>query len=256
MNAGTAKPDATQLAAVKHHFINSLSIHDPYSAGQFEADCLQKLDELFKKYKVVVMAGGSGLFIQAVIQGFSSRLPKADADLRKQLNELALPDLQEEIKRSDPLFAATSDLQNTRRLIRAIEVIRQTGKPFSSLKAEKPKPRNFDHILVCPDWERSRLYQRIDARVDQMMQNGLQEEALSLLPWQHLPALKTVGYSEWFLHFKGVLTPEETIRLIKQNSRRYAKRQLTWFRNQHQTVWVSPENTEALSVILHRFVNH
>lgn len=255
MNAGTAKPDAQQLAAVKHHFINSLSIHDLYSAGHYETDCLKKLDELFKKYRVVVMAGGSGLFIQAVINGFSNQLPEADAVLRNQLNALSLTDLQDEIKKLDPDFAESADMQNPRRLIRAIEVIRQTGKPFSSLKAEKSAERNFDHLLICIDRERSDLYQQIDARVEKMLKEGLQKEAESLFPFRHLPALKTVGYSEWFMHLEGKIQEEEAIRLIKQNTRRYAKRQLTWFRNQHQTFWLNPENTDALQEKLETFLN-
>lgn len=254
MNAGTAKPDEEQLAAVKHHFINSLSIHESYSAGQYETDCLRQLEELFKKYKVVVMAGGSGLFIQAVINGFSIQLPQADPALRKQLNETPLPDLQMEIKKLDPEFAAKADLQNPRRLIRAIEVIRQTGKPYSALKTAESINRNFEYILICLDRERRELYQRIEARVDKMLKDGLQKEAESLFQWRHLPALKTVGYNEWFKHIEGKISEKETIRLIKQNTRRYAKRQLTWFRHQHQTFWLKPENSKALDEKLEAFL--
>ncbi len=254
MNAGTAKPDSQLLSAVKHHFINSLSIHEYYSAGQYESDCLKKLDELFLKYPVVVMAGGSGLFIQAVLDGFSSQLPKADYTLRRQLNELPLADLQIEIKKLDPEFAARVDLQNPRRLIRAIEVIRHTGKPYSSLKREKSPERGFEHLLICLDLDRNDLYRRIDKRVDKMIVAGLEKEAESLFKFSHLPALKTVGYSEWFMYFEGKISREEAIRLIKQNTRRYAKRQLTWFRNQHQTFWLNPENTDALKAKLESFV--
>lgn len=254
MNAGTAKPDAQQLSAVKHHFIDSLSIHDYYSAGQFETDCLKKLDELFLKYPVVVMAGGSGLFIQAVIKGFSSELPKTDPSLREQLNEMSLSELQSEIKKLDPEFATKVDLQNPRRLIRAIEVIRQTSKPYSSLKKEKSPERGFEHLLICLDLNRNDLYRRIDKRVDKMIDAGLEKEAESLNKFSHLPALKTVGYSEWFMHFEGKVSREEAIRLIKQNTRRYAKRQLTWFRNQHQTFWLNPENKEAIESKLESFV--
>lgn len=256
MNAGTAKPDAAHLSTVKHHFIDSLSIHDYYSAGQFETDCLNKLDELFLKFPVVVMAGGSGLFIHAVIHGFSSRLPKADPVLRTQLNEMSLTDLQSEIKKLDPELAAKVDLQNPRRLIRAIEVIRQTGKPYSILKTQVSSKRNFDHLLICLELDRSKLYQRIESRVDKMIEAGLQNEAEALFNYRHLPALKTVGYSEWFMHLEGKISKEEAVRLIKQNSRRYAKRQLTWFRNQHQTFWITPENTEVLQRRLEVFLNN
>ncbi len=245
MNAGTAKPDAKQLATVKHHFINSLSVHDPYSAGQFESDCLQKLDELFKIYNTIVMAGGSGLFIQAVIRGFSSQLPDADPELRRQLNAMPLSALQNEIKNLDPFFAARVDMQNPRRLIRAIEVIRQTGRTFSSLKESKPAKRNFEPVLICIDRERQELYRRIEMRVDKMLENGLEKEAESLFLLRHLPALKTVGYSEWFMYFEGKISKDQAIALIKRNTRRYAKRQLTWFRNQHQTIWLKPEQAEA-----------
>lgn len=254
MNAGTAKPDAGRLAAVKHHFIDSLSIHDSYSAGHYQTDCLKKLDELFAKYPVVVMAGGSGLFIQAVINGFSNELPDADPELRKQLNQLTLQELQHEIKSLDPAYSSMVDLQNPRRLIRAIEIIRQTGKLYSAIIAEEKSSRCFDHLLICIDIDRNALYQRIDARVDKMLQDGLEKEAESLFEFRHLPSLKTVGYSEWFMHFEGKISKDETIQLIKQNTRRYAKRQLTWFRNRHQTFWIKPENSDTLNAKLEAFI--
>lgn len=246
MNVGTAKPERRQLELVKHHFIDSLSVHDTYSAGQYETDCLNKLETLFRSYPVVIMAGGSGLFIDAVLNGFSRQLPESDPEIRERLNKLSLAELQEKVKKLDPLFAASADLNNPRRLIRALEAMMITGKTFSELKKEAPVKRNFDSLLICLDLNRSELYRNIEQRVDKMISDGLEEEAFSLFPLRHLKALKTVGYSEWFLHFEGKISKEETIRLIKRNSRRYAKRQLTWFRNQHQAFWIHPQNTNML----------
>jgi tRNA dimethylallyltransferase len=246
MNVGTAKPERWQLELVKHHFIDSLSVHDTYSAGQYETDCLNKLETLFRSYPVVIMAGGSGLFIDAVLNGFSRQLPESDPEIRERLNKLSLAELQEKVKKLDPLFAASADLNNPRRLIRALEAMMITGKTFSEIKKEAPVKRNFDSLLICLDLNRSELYRNIEQRVDKMISDGLEEEAFSLFPLRHLKALKTVGYSEWFLHFEGKISKEETIRLIKRNSRRYAKRQLTWFRNQHQAFWIHPQNTSML----------
>lgn len=237
MNIGTAKPSAEELARVKHHFIGHLSIHDPYSVGDFERDALALLEQLFQQYDRVVMAGGSGLFVKAVCEGLDA-FPEVPEAIRAGVMEFfenhGLTALQEELRQSDPVYFAEVDRNNPSRLIRAVSVCRASGRPFSSFRRQVATPRFFEPVYVRMDWPRAELYRRIDQRVDDMMRRGLLGEARALYPFRHLPALQTVGYQELFDYFDQKTNLEEAIRLIRQHTRNYAKRQLTWMRRYGQ----------------------
>ncbi len=236
MNIGTAKPTSEELAAVPHHFVNSLSIQDQYSAGDFERDALQLLEKLFKKHEVVVMAGGSGLFIRAVCEGLDS-FPVVPEEIRtkltQQLETDGLPSLLDELKTADPDYYNMVDKQNPHRVIRALEVCRASGKPFVHFQQQTKKKRPFTTLKVALDWDRQELYDRINHRVDLMIEAGLVDEVKKLSDFQQLNSLQTVGYKELFGYLNGSETLERTIDLIKRNTRRYAKRQLTWFRKEN-----------------------
>lgn len=243
MHIGTAKPDATELAKIPHHFINNISIHDSYSVGQYEQEALQILDTLFINHDVVIVVGGSGLYIDAIINGLDN-LPASDAEIRKQVIALyetkGLEYLQNYISENDPEYFKIADIQNPQRLMRAMEVILQTGKAYSSFRKKNVVKRNFNAIQICLDMEREKLYQQINERVDMMMQNGLLQEAEQLFSYRHLNALQTVGYKELFEFIEGKSTLETAINKIKQNTRNYAKRQLTWFRKDKNYTWFNP----------------
>src|ERR1700744_1033453 len=243
MAIGTAKPTDEELAAARHHFVNSHSITESFNVGDFEKQSLQLLDELFKTHDKVIIAGGSGLFIQAVTQGFDE-LPVADANIRnslnKQLSEKGIQFLQEKLKEADPVYYEQVDLNNPQRLIRALEVFDTTGKPFSSYRKATINKRPFQIVKIGLNLPRDILYQRINQRVDTMIDQGLVEEVRSLLPYRHLNALNTVGYSELFDYFDEKTDLNTAIELIKQNTRRFAKRQLTWFRKDQEIKWYDP----------------
>ncbi|SEP22092.1 tRNA (adenosine(37)-N6)-dimethylallyltransferase MiaA [Mucilaginibacter sp. OK283] len=240
MSIGTAKPDANELAQVKHYFIDSHSITEPFSVGDFERECLMLLDDLFKKHDYVVLAGGSGLYIKAICEGFDD-LPTADPAIREQLNleleEKGLSYLQEKLKQADPVYYNQVDLGNPQRIIRALEVFESTGNPISSYRQATVNKRPFHIIKLALNMPREVLYRRINHRVDIMMQHGLLAEATSLLPYRHLNALNTVGYAEIFDYMDGATTLDKAVEMIKQNTRRFAKRQLTWFRKDQQFIW-------------------
>jgi len=240
MSIGTAKPTPEELAQAKHHFIDNLSIHDTYSVGDYEREAMVLLEKLFEKNDVVVMVGGSGFFIRAVCEGLD-KFPKIPADIRGELNQLfeneGIASLQTELQQLDPEYYAQVDTQNPKRLLRALEVCRATGQPFSHFHNKEKPPRLFVPIYIGLDWDREILYERINKRVDAMIDKGLEEEARDLHELQHLTALQTVGYQEWFDFFDGKIDREEAIRLVKRNSRRYAKRQLTWFRKVEEMKW-------------------
>lgn len=233
MNIGTAKPDQASLAGIPHHFIDSLSIHDRYTAGDFEKEVQNLLSQLFKKHNVVVMAGGSGLFIKAACEGLD-HFPKIPANVREEINDLfekeGIEVLQNELRATDPEYFEVVDQNNPRRLIRAIEVCRVSGKPFSIFLKGKKNKRTYGIIYLSLDMDRDQLYDRINRRVDQMIEGGLEVEARVLFPLKHLTPLQTVGYQEFFDYFENKISREEAIELIKRNSRRYAKRQMTWLR--------------------------
>jgi len=251
MNLGTAKPSPEELQAVPHHFINSLSITDPYDVQQYEKEALALLERLFQQHRVIVMTGGSGLFADAIQFGLDD-IPAVPADLRKQITleyqEKGLGWLQGEVARVDPDYFSVVDRDNPQRLMRALEVCRGTGHPFSSFRMKKKVNRPFQVIKIGLDLPREVLYRRIDQRMDSMVAFGLFDEATSLFAQRELNALQTLGYSEIFGFLEGKYDREETLRLLKRNSRRYAKRQLTWFRKDTSLVWFDPSQLEEVLV--------
>lgn len=250
MKIGTAKPSTKELASVPHHFINNLSIFDPYDVGYYEKQVIQKLEELYKFNDVVVLVGGSGLYIKAVIDGLDD-IPKASSDIRDKFNKLysdeGLEALQKRVEALDPAYFAQVDQKNPVRLIRALEVIEASGKPYSSFRTQNPRERDFDVICIGLELEREMLYQRIDLRMDQMIAEGLFDEAEKLRPHANLSALQTVGYSEIFGYLNGDYDRQEAIRLLKRNSRRYAKRQLTWFKKDQRFQWFDPNDFNKIN---------
>ena len=251
---GTAKPSATQLSTVRHHFVNHLSIFDEYDAAKFEAEALKVLEGIFVKSSNAVLVGGSGLYVDAVVRGLSE-IPQVPVGLREELNqEVAthgLSGLLEELRGADPACYESIDRQNHSRVIRAIGVIRTSGKPYSSfLGGSKRFDRPFSTIKIGLSMDRAELYARIDARMDEMLEAGLVEEARSLRPHADLNALQTVGYAEIFPYLDGTYDHQEAVRLLKRNSRRYAKRQLTWFRKDPEITWFEPGQRKAI----HEFV--
>jgi tRNA dimethylallyltransferase len=245
MSIGTAKPTPEEMQGVPHHFVDSHSIREDYSAGRYEADCLALLHELFRRHEVVVLTGGSGLYLQAVTDGLDE-LPPADAAIRAQLQlelaEKGLSALVEELARLDPSCHARIDRQNPVRVLRALEVCRSSGRPFSSFHGAGPKAeRPWRTVKVALTREREELYQRIDQRVDQMLTQGLLNEVRGLLPYRHAQALQTVGYQEIFGFLDGAYDWAEAVRLLKRNTRRYAKRQLTWLRRDEAYHWLHPD---------------
>jgi tRNA dimethylallyltransferase len=238
LRIGTAPPTPEQLSAVKHYFIFSHSIQDHYTAGKYETEALALLDKLFRDHDTLIMAGGSGLYADAVCRGIDN-VPPPDLALRDELmNRLkceGLDSLRRELKIMDRESYESIDLANPRRVVRALEVILQTGEKYSSIKKNSDKKRGFEIEKVYIDLPRDMLYSRINSRVDRMMEMGLLEEVKGLMPFRNLPALKTVGYSELFDYLDGKNTLEEAVELIKRNTRRYAKRQITWWRRTRQT---------------------
>lgn len=249
LSIGTAKPNAAELAAVSHHFINSHSITETYSAGDFERDALGKLDELFNQHDCVVMTGGSGLYIKAVCEGLDA-LPAPLEGLRETLTARLINEglevLQEEISVIDPDFAATKEIHNPQRVVRALEVFKTTGVPISQYQQKNIQQRPFKQILIALDRDRKELYDRIDLRMDNMLKEGLVEEAKSVIQFRDCHALQTVGYKEVYGYLDGLYNEKEMIRLLKQNSRRYAKRQLTWFRHQGDFKWFQPNQFDEI----------
>ena len=249
MSIGTAKPSKEELAAVRHHLIDSHSIKDFFSVGDFEKEVINLLKELFKSHDQVVLVGGSGLFINAVCNGFDE-LPVALEETRTRLNQLlsekGIEHLQEKLKKADPEYYEEVDIKNPQRLIRALEVFETSGKPFSSFRTNIPKKRNFNIIKLAISPNRERLYEQINLRVDQMLENGLLKEVEGLKEYRHLNALNTVGYSEIFEYFDGRLSEEESIDKIKQNTRRFAKRQLTWFKKSEDIHWFDPKDSGSI----------
>ena len=249
LEIGTAKPSAEELSVVKHHLINSLSIYDHYDVRKFENDALKILKDIFSTSQTAVMVGGSGLFVDAVCYGLDD-LPQVPSELRdeltRELNTNGLQSLVNELLESDPEYCSHADLKNPQRVIRALEVVRSTGKPFSSFRTGKKVDRPFHVIMVGLEMEREKLYERIDLRMDQMIENGLFEEAEKFYTERNLNALQTVGYKEIFGYLAGEYDKEEAIRLLKRNSRRYAKRQMTWFKKNEQVKWFEATDSEGV----------
>lgn len=240
MRIGTAVPEAHELAQVKHHFIQHLSIKDSYSVGNFEKDALDLLKETFKNNPKMVMVGGSGLYVKAVLEGLDN-FPKVPVGIREDLNRLyseeGLLPLQNMLQTKDPETYNSIDLNNPHRVIRALEVCIASDKPYSYFKNKPKVSRDFKSIVVGLTAKRPTIYQRIDERVDQMIANGLYEEAKKLYPFRALNALNTVGYKEIFEHLDSKISLEFAIAEIKKNTRRFAKRQNTWFKKSENTQW-------------------
>jgi tRNA dimethylallyltransferase len=252
LNIGTAKPTEEELEGVSHHLLGHLSVAEPYTIASFAEAAEQVLSSLFEQYNNVVLVGGSGMYIKALLQGVDE-MPNITSELRQALNkefkEKGLDWLQNEVRQADPEFYQQTDTQNHARLLRALEVIRTTNKPFSHFRKGTPKQLPFQVKEIGYELSREDLYQRCDLRVDQMMEQGLLEEVTGLEHNKHLQALRTVGYSELFSYLAGELTLLEAVELIKKNTRNYAKRQLTWFKNQHPEMqWFAPD-VEVSSII-------
>lgn len=248
LSIGTAKPSKEELSEALHHFVSSHSIEEVYSAGDFERDALRKIAQLFEKNDIVILVGGSGLFVRAVCEGLDD-LPKAPEATRQQLNEVfrtqGLNVLQERLRAVDPDLS-NFDIHNPQRVIRALEVYEATGKPISHFQQKAQSIRSFDIITIGLNLDREALYDKINHRVDLMIQNGLIDEVKSVMPYRGQPALLTVGYSELFDYLNGRSPLQEAIDKIKQNSRRYAKRQITWFKKYGNTVWFSPDQLQEI----------
>ncbi|CAI8409558.1 MAG: tRNA dimethylallyltransferase [Flavobacterium sp. SCGC AAA160-P02] len=240
MTIGTAVPEQEELQDVPHHFIQNRSIIEEYNVGAFERDALMTLEKLFKKHDQLIMVGGSGLYIDAVLKGFD-KFPKVDQSIRKKLTERfekeGIIPLQEELKELDIKSYNSIDLENPQRLIRALEICVGTNLPYSSFKGKTKEKRSFSTIKIGLHGERQKMYDRINLRVDLMIKKGLIEEATRLYPNKNLNALQTVGYKELFLLNDDVYTKEFAVEEIKKNTRRFAKRQLTWFRKDKEIIW-------------------
>jgi len=249
MRIGTAVPSMEELALVRHHFIGNLSISDYYNASRYEEEAIALLNRLFRRSPVVVLTGGSMLYVDAVCNGIDD-LPTVDPLIRDQLlrqyHREGIGSLRELVRQLDPEYYRTVDPDNPKRLLHALEICMMTGKPYSSFLKREKKQRSF-RILKCGlNMDRKSLYEQINRRVDEMVAAGLEEEARGLLPFRSLNALNTVGYREWFSFFDGACTREETIAQIKSNTRRYARKQLTWFRRDQAITWFHPDETEKL----------
>lgn len=254
MNIGTATPSIEELAEVPHHFIGNLSVENYYSIGQFEKEALKKIEDLFHKNEVVVLVGGSMMYEKAVLEGLND-LPEANEENQKKLESIlteeGLESLQKILLELDPKYFEIVDTENPRRLFRAIDIIWQTGKTYTENIAQQVKKRDFEAIRIGIEAPREIIYERINQRVDLMIKNGLIQEAESLIPFKNNLALQTVGYSELFRYFNQEWKLDFAIEEIKKNSRRFAKRQLTWYRKEENIHWVNYKNSieESLSLL-------
>ncbi len=249
MKIGTAVPTDEQLAAVPHFFIGTLSVFDYYNSWQFEQQALEKIRELHRETDDVLMTGGSMMYIDAVCKGIDD-VPTIDPEIRSALVEQyaleGLEPIRQQLKELDPDFYKEVDLRNPKRVLHALEVCLTAGKPYSSLRTHTPRERDFSILKIGLYREREELYRRIDRRVEEMLEAGLEREARVLYPLRHLNALNTVGYKEFFDYFDGKITYNEAVSLIKRDSRRYAKKQLSWFRRTPEIHWFLPEEKVVL----------
>ncbi|HDR89274.1 MAG TPA: tRNA (adenosine(37)-N6)-dimethylallyltransferase MiaA [Bacteroidetes bacterium] len=249
MSIGTAKPRPGEKGGVTHYFIDHLSIHDYYNASMFDHEALELMQKLFRGKSVLVMAGGSGLYVNAVCYGIDD-LPRVDEGTRNHLVKIwkreGMEKLREMLLERDPDYYRTVDLNNPKRVLKGLEISIMTGKPYSAFLTRKPKVRDFRMILIGLTLPRKELYEKINRRVDQMVAGGLVEEARALYPFRHLNALNTVGYRELFDHFSGKTGLEEAVEKIKDHTRQYARKQLTWFRKNPDITWFHPGNREEI----------
>ena len=253
MTIGTAVPDSEELNSVPHHFIQTRSVNEDYTAGQYERDCIELLGELFKIHDHILLTGGSGLYINAICKGIDE-IPKADSSVREQIqseyDEFGIDYITNKLQLLDEQYYNQVDLHNPQRVIRALEVCLTTGQKYSDFRVGQGKKRDFEIVKIGLSIDRDILYQRINKRVDLMVEQGLVEEAKGLYPYRTLNALQTVGYKEFFEYFDNTISLQEAIELLKRNTRRYAKRQLTWFRRDTDTKWFSPhESSEIINYI-------
>lgn len=260
MCIGTAVPGFEELNSVKHHFIQTHSIEEFYNASRYENDALNVIETILKNQSTVLLVGGSMLYIDAVCKGIDM-MPDADQEIRKMLkNKLeneGLESLRFLLKKHDPNYYSTVDLKNPNRIIHALEISILTGKPYSSFRTNPKKTRPFSIIKIGLNCERQKLHNKINARVEQMVNSGLETEARNLYHLKHLNALNTVGYREFFDFFDGKITREKAIELIKRNTRRYARKQLTWFRNDTQMNWFEPDQiSEIITFIQNRIAGN
>lgn len=256
---GTAAPTHEELHKVKHYFIAIRSIFDNYNAGDYEQDALALLDNLFEKHQVVMLVGGSMMYIDAVCKGFDA-MPDVDEKTRsywqKIYEQQGLSYIQEQLKNLDPLYYKQVDLMNYKRVLHALEICSITGKPYSEFRTGTIKERNFNILKIGLNRPRHELYERINKRVDIMMKDGLLEEATQLHPHKELNALNTVGYKELFEHLDGLYSLDEAVQMVKRDSRRYAKRQLTWFRKDEEINWFHPDDVdEVISFVENQLSN-
>lgn len=253
MSIGTAKPTEEQLNAVPHYYINNKTITELYGAGHYEKDVLKTLDDLFNHHDLVFLVGGSGLYINAVINGVDDFI-EVPLNIRENLNQQFVTNglewLQRELKQHDADYFEVADIYNPQRLIRALEVCIHTGKPYSSFLNKEKTPRSFIPIKILINTAREKLYEQINTRVDEMMKNGLLDEVKNLAAYKNLNALKTVGYKELYAHLDGSYSLQTAIDKIKQHTRNYAKRQLTWFKNQDEFEEFEPGDTEKIKAFI------
>ncbi|MDA3880948.1 MAG: tRNA (adenosine(37)-N6)-dimethylallyltransferase MiaA [Prolixibacteraceae bacterium] len=249
LDIGTATPDSQQLNTVKHHFIKSHSIFEEYSAAKYEREAIKKIETLLLKHNNVVMTGGSMLYIDAVCKGIDD-IPDVDkkirADLINQYNKYGIEELRLVLKKIDPVYYAKTDLKNHKRIIHALEIFYSSGKKFSSLLTSPKKKRNFDIVKIGLNTDRKILHERINNRVDQMIEKGLLNEARELYQYRELNSLNTVGYKELFEYFDNKISLDQAFEHIKRDSRRYARRQITWFRKDKDIQWFEPDEKEKI----------
>ena len=251
LSIGTAVPDEKQLKEVKHHFIHSISIHDYYNAYMYEVQSLELLERMFLKYDIVLMTGGSGLYIDAVVNGIDD-LPTIDQQIRSDLEHIyreeGIEGIRIRLRKIDPDYYNEADLKNPKRILKALEVYAMTGKPYSSLLKKEKKQRPFEIIMIGLNIDRHLLHERINRRVDSMVQNGLILEARECYGYKNLNSLNTVGYKELFDHFDGNSSLEESLEMIKRNTRRYARRQISWFKRYNNLHWVEPTDLDKIKI--------
>ncbi|HWJ91540.1 MAG TPA: tRNA (adenosine(37)-N6)-dimethylallyltransferase MiaA [Flavisolibacter sp.] len=255
LKIGVARPSEEELHTVKHHFIASHSIHEKITAATFESYALQKTEALLQQYGTVVMVGGTGLYIKAFTEGVDE-FPEVPEHIHNETivayQENGLEWLQAEVQRLDPLYYAAGEVLNPQRLMRAFEVFKATGQSILRFRKGEKKERPFNIVKIGLALPREELHRNINARTGQMMENGLLEEARSLIPYQHLNALQTVGYRECFAQFKGEMTTAQTVEDIRKHTRQYAKRQMTWFRKDPAFQWTLPDAGSVMKVLVSR----
>jgi len=259
LDIGTAKPEMQELASVKHHFINNKEPNELFGAGDFAREAKLLLDALFLKNKIVIMAGGSGMYIDALVNGVDE-FEDVPSEFREHLNaefeKNGLEFIQEKLRNADPVYFEKVDRNNPQRMIRALEVCEYTGKPYSSFLSKSRLANQFVPVFILLNIDREKLYNRINERVEKMMEKGLLEEVKNLVPYRNYNALKTVGYKELFEYLDGKCSLQEAVNAIKQHTRNYAKRQLTWFRNKNESETFDPSEIEKIKAYLELIIKH